>query len=922
MSGQWQGSKRAEGSSRQGASYDAFISYSHEDDRAAEQFQIALQGFARPWYRLRSFRVFRDTSNLAVEPDLRGAVQAALDQSRYLIVLASPASARSGWVDQELRHWLSSRPAQSVILVRLAGTIHWSAEKDDFDWDASDALPPALRGVYAQEPLFMDLGKSGGLSLRDAVFERAIAQVAARLRGVALDEMLGEHLRRRRQTRAMAAVIAFVVVSSVGAAGLAYRQSLAERHAKEQQAAAALSRRLAAQSGQALAQRDARLALLLGLASVRAADTREANNAILDALSATQHMVADIQVSDDAPVSAIALVAGSRLMITGGNRGSVAFWDLVSRERRGGHNQLHVDGVTGLAASPDGQFAASSGGLGGGLVIWDVARLEPVQAAKEARVFSVAFTRDGGRLLAADSDIWALDPRGKLSMARGRAAGRGATIVDIAAGGGYVATGTITGSVRILDRDTLRPIRTINPEPSTGTSVDISSDGRMLVMAGGPAARLWDLVDNQPYGGPYVNASGTVQNARFADHGSRHVALSTGADLYLWSGEPQRIGFHRDEIVSLAVDRDRGLLATGSRDGRARVWTLYPGNPFVTAFVPPEQKLGANAVALSLDGAKVAVGASDAAVGFGGRRSTRGVIYLVDAATGAPLDPPLTGHQGAIVALAFSSRGQLASASDDGSVRLWDWGERRSTIVAAGATGDRALDVAFSPDGRLLAFARAGRAAGIWDVERNAAAWSAETDEIVAVAFSPSGQLATGTAQGQIRLESIPGGRQRTLVPASSSPGRQVSGLAFDREGGHIVALIGSRPHIIEVETGSIARWQALGDTPVRAAATGGTSLAFLERSGRVSLWDLGSRQRIADLSRGLEAHFYPLPAKVAISSDGNRIAANVGEATLVFSVAKAAIESRACTVAGAPLSPTEWAGLVQTDYTDLCAGK
>ena len=46
--------------------FDAFISYAHgADDLIATALQTRLNAFAKPWYRLRSIRTFRDDSNLA-----------------------------------------------------------------------------------------------------------------------------------------------------------------------------------------------------------------------------------------------------------------------------------------------------------------------------------------------------------------------------------------------------------------------------------------------------------------------------------------------------------------------------------------------------------------------------------------------------------------------------------------------------------------------------------------------------------------------------------------------------------------------------------------------------------------------------------------------------------------------------------------
>ena len=51
--------------------YDAFISYSHAaDSQFAPFLQGAIQRFARPWYRLRTLRIFRDQTGLTLTPEL------------------------------------------------------------------------------------------------------------------------------------------------------------------------------------------------------------------------------------------------------------------------------------------------------------------------------------------------------------------------------------------------------------------------------------------------------------------------------------------------------------------------------------------------------------------------------------------------------------------------------------------------------------------------------------------------------------------------------------------------------------------------------------------------------------------------------------------------------------------------------------
>ena len=92
--------------------YDAFISYSHAaDGKLAPALQSALQRFAKPWYRRRALHIFRDQTSLAATPELWPTIQAALDDAKYFLLLASPEAAQSKWVRREVGHWLATKPA-------------------------------------------------------------------------------------------------------------------------------------------------------------------------------------------------------------------------------------------------------------------------------------------------------------------------------------------------------------------------------------------------------------------------------------------------------------------------------------------------------------------------------------------------------------------------------------------------------------------------------------------------------------------------------------------------------------------------------------------------------------------------------------------------------------------------------------------
>src|ERR1700736_4471264 len=104
--------------------YDAFISYSHSaDGRLAPAVQAGLQRLARPWYRIRALRVFRDESGLSGNPHLWTSIAAAFKASSYFVVLASPEAAASPWVNREIEHFCEHYPADAILPVLTAGTL-------------------------------------------------------------------------------------------------------------------------------------------------------------------------------------------------------------------------------------------------------------------------------------------------------------------------------------------------------------------------------------------------------------------------------------------------------------------------------------------------------------------------------------------------------------------------------------------------------------------------------------------------------------------------------------------------------------------------------------------------------------------------------------------------------------------------------
>jgi WD40 repeat protein len=179
--------------------YDGFISYSHAaDGLLAPRLQAGLQRFAKPWWKRRAVRIFRDESSLSANPHLWSSITEALDSSGWFVLLLSPDAASSVWVDQEIAYWKTNRDPSRILPVVTDG---------EFGWDGIDvagtAVPEQLRGVFAEEPRWVDLRWARDeeqLDLSNPSFSAAVADVASAIRGVPKDELESEEVRQYRRT--------------------------------------------------------------------------------------------------------------------------------------------------------------------------------------------------------------------------------------------------------------------------------------------------------------------------------------------------------------------------------------------------------------------------------------------------------------------------------------------------------------------------------------------------------------------------------------------------------------------------------------------------------------------------------------------------------------------------------------------------
>lgn len=361
------------------SAYRAFVSHA-AGDPVADALVHGMQTLVRPRRGQPALGMFRESAVDDAAPP-SAAAQAALDGAEWFVLLASPASAASDRVGAEIRRWVAGKGADRLLVVVTAGTWRWDSAAADVDLAASSAAHPALGGVFGSEPRHMDLSWARGeddLTVRNARFGEAVAEIVAPMHGLTKDEIVGEDVRAQRRTvrriRQTATALAALTVLALAGTGVATaaaavaqtqrERAVAERERAEEQARLSDSRRLAALSGQ-LQSEDGALSRLLAIHAWDLAPTAEAETALRAAA----------QVTDGWTASAGDVDVEARLI-------------------------GHEDRPATAAFSPDGRLVATTDQWGT-LRIWQVGTLASPVVVPDVFARSLAFSADGRTIGAA-----------------------------------------------------------------------------------------------------------------------------------------------------------------------------------------------------------------------------------------------------------------------------------------------------------------------------------------------------------------------------------------------------------------------------------------------------------------------------------------------------------------------------------------
>jgi WD40 repeat protein len=458
--------------------------------------------------------------------------------------------------------------------------------------------------------------------------------------------------------------------------------------------------------------------------------------------------------------------------------------------------------VSSVAFAPTGETLLTGGDDGARL--WDVATGRELQALPGplGRVWGVAFSPDGSRAATGGFDrrvrLWWCGWWRQFAAVSGQDR-RVSAPQAFSPDGRRLATVEMHGPIRVWDATDPTAAWPASFTADGLSDLALSPDGTLVALARVSSSIKTEKDGQWMTGEVHVCDAATGRVVRVIEQTREPYEpfVKTWLKRVAFSADGKRLA------VVDAVHRSPSLINDIARPATVRVFDLAGGKPVLVLEDAGEQ------VACSPDGRLIAALAEPRP----GEEGTGGTVRLWDARTGAPAGTSRLGG-GRVDAFCFSPDGRLL-ALGGAKIALLDVSDGEPRRVRVFEHEARCLT--FSPDGRFLATSPHPGVVHLWDVgaghlarvidqERRSGfggegGWALLHHTPNDLAFSPDGRrLAYATDHGTVRLHDVEGGQD--LLVLDDFP-LYVDRLFFSRDGRRLFA-VDSRP-----------RWHVWDATPL-----------------------------------------------------------------------------------------------------------
>ena len=505
----------------------------------------------------------------------------------------------------------------------------------------------------------------------------------------------------------------------------------------------------------------------------------------------------------------------------------------------------HVEQVKAVAPLPDGSGVVS-GGLDKTVRFWDHGGKQIRQLTSPAQVMALAVARGGKTLALGGSDnlvhiLDAADGKERFTLK-----GHTKPVVGVA----LLGDGTRVASV---SADGTGRVWTLPAE-------DEMTPADPIVLDGGK--RPLQAIAAGPDGGSVATAGDKGEIRIWDSSGDRLVATIDGPGV---------------AVLALAYSPNGDRLLAGCSDKTARLYDVASGKLLQTLDGLLGQII---AVAFSPDGENLATAGAEGGLKVWETARGQGIIAFGHTAPKEAAIQP-------IQAVAWSAAGALITASADKTLKSWTfegtWSERKSL----GPHVFRVLSLDFNPDGTLLAAgggepSRSGEIK-LWEVGKGMLVRSLEalhSDTVFGVRFSPDGsKLASAAADKFLKVTRVADGKE-----LKSFEGHTHHVLAVDWKSDGKQLVSGGGDNVIKLwdfEAGEQLKTLPPAGKQVTAVrwVPGKPAVAGASGDKQVRLWnpDTGQNGQVSRSFNGPSDYVFG----VAVSSDGNRVAAGGADSVL-----------------------------------------